>query len=99
MDIRGKRQIQDPITINGSAVERVLDSIKFLGVHITKDLTWEEHTNTKHLRLKEFCLWPKILQGLLQRHNREHLNRIHHNLVRELQCPKPQNAAKGSADS
>ena len=42
VDFRRKRQTQDPITINGSAVERV-GSIKYLGVHITRDLTWEEH--------------------------------------------------------
>ena len=44
VDLRRKRQTQDPITINGSAVERV-DSIEYLGVHITKDLTWEVHIN------------------------------------------------------
>ena len=63
VDFRRKRQIQHPISIIGSAVEKV-DSIKFLGVHITRDLTWEEHTNQevkkaqRHLfhlrRLKKF---------------------------------------------
>ena len=38
VDFRRKRLTQDPITIKGSAVERV-DSIKYLGVHITTDLT------------------------------------------------------------
>ena len=70
VDFRKKRQIQHPISINGSAVERV-HSIKFLGVHITRDLTWEEHTNQVvkkaqrrlfHLRrLKKFGVGPKIL--------------------------------------
>ena len=38
VDIRRNRQTQDPITINESSAERI-DSIKYLGVNITKDLT------------------------------------------------------------
>ena len=40
----GRREMQDPITINWSAGE-MLDIIELLGGHIIKDLTWEEHTN------------------------------------------------------
>ena len=34
-----------PINIDGAVVERV-ESFKFLGVHITNDLSWSKHTKT-----------------------------------------------------
>ena len=39
-----ERNYQTPI-INRSPVERV-DSFRYLGVHITQDLTWSCHINT-----------------------------------------------------
>ena len=46
-----------PITINGTTVERV-SSLKFLGVHISEDLTWTHHTDaiTKTARQRLFFL-------------------------------------------
>ena len=59
-----------PLFINGAEVERV-SSVKFLGVHLTDDLTWSLHTNTivrsarQRLfflrRLRKFGLPPQIL--------------------------------------
>ncbi|KAK3538532.1 hypothetical protein QTP86_006696 [Hemibagrus guttatus] len=59
-----------PIYINGSEVERV-SSFKFLGVHISEDLSWHQNTSTlvrkaqQHLhfliKLKKVHLSPKIL--------------------------------------
>ncbi|TWW56974.1 RNA-directed DNA polymerase from mobile element jockey [Takifugu flavidus] len=39
LDFRRKTDIHPPIHINGAAVERV-SSFKFLGVHLSQDLTW-----------------------------------------------------------
>ncbi|KAI2650871.1 putative RNA-directed DNA polymerase from transposon BS [Labeo rohita] len=70
MDFRRNSADHSPLTIDNSAVERV-SSTKFLGVHITKDLTWT--TNTMSLskkaqqrlhflrRLKSASLPPTIL--------------------------------------
>ena len=44
VDYRKQRAEHAPIHIDGSVVERV-ESFKFLGVHITKDLSWSKHTN------------------------------------------------------
>jgi hypothetical protein len=54
------------IQIDRAVVEQV-ESVKFLGVHITKELSWSTHTNTvmemEHSlrRLKKFGLAPKTL--------------------------------------
>ena len=63
---------KEPLIINGSSVERV-DSFKYLGVHITKGLTWELHTDSAvrmarrrlfHLRrLRKFRISPQILRN------------------------------------
>jgi hypothetical protein len=45
VDCRRKRGEHAPIHIDRAIVERV-ESFKFLGVHITKDLTWSKHTCT-----------------------------------------------------
>ena len=60
-----------PININRTAVERV-ESFKFLGVHITNDLSWSKHTKTvvkraqqnifPLRRLKRFGMVPQILK-------------------------------------
>ncbi len=42
-DYRRQSREHTPITIGKTPVERV-SSFKFLGVHITKDLTWSAHT-------------------------------------------------------
>ncbi len=70
MDFRRNPVDHPPLTIDTSTVERV-SSTKFLGVHITEDLTWT--TNTKSIskkaqqrlhflrRLKRASLSPPIL--------------------------------------
>ncbi len=70
MDFRRNSVDHPPLTIDTSTVERV-SSTKFLGVHITEDLTWT--TNTKSIskkaqqrlhflrRLKRASLPPPIL--------------------------------------
>jgi hypothetical protein len=53
---RKRRTEQDPILINGAAVEQV-ESFKFLGVHITNKLTWSKHTKTVVKRARQ-SLFP-----------------------------------------
>ncbi|KAI4886925.1 hypothetical protein NFI96_030443 [Prochilodus magdalenae] len=71
VDFRKQERVHTPITINGAAVERV-SSFKFLGVHITEELTWTEHTTQvvkkaqQRLfflrRLRRFGMDPRILR-------------------------------------
>jgi hypothetical protein len=73
VDFRRKRGEHAPIHIDGADVERV-ESFKFLGIHITKDLTWPTHTRTvlkrarqclvPFRRLKRFGMGPRILRKL-----------------------------------
>ncbi|KAI3351101.1 hypothetical protein L3Q82_005670 [Scortum barcoo] len=67
---RSRRTEHTPLLIHGEAVERV-NNIKFLGIHITSDLTWS--MNTAHLvkkaqqrlfflrKLKRAGLSPQLL--------------------------------------
>ncbi|KAI3363758.1 hypothetical protein L3Q82_001370 [Scortum barcoo] len=90
-----------PLLIHGEAVERV-NNIKFLGIHITFDLTWS--MNTAHLvkkaqqrlfflRKAETC-WtlPSAPDKLLQGHNREHPLP---SLVGQLHCTRPKRLSPG----
>ncbi|KAI3365877.1 hypothetical protein L3Q82_000862 [Scortum barcoo] len=54
---RRQREEHTPISINGTTVERV-NSFRFLGVHISEDLTWTHHTDfiTKSARQRLFFL-------------------------------------------
>lgn len=54
MDFRKKQTPHIPLTINGSTVESV-KSTKFLGVHITDDLTWTTNT-TSIVKKAQQCL-------------------------------------------
>ena len=45
VDYRKKRTEHTPIIIDGASVEQV-ESLKYLGVHITNKLTWCKHTKT-----------------------------------------------------
>ncbi|KAK1805735.1 hypothetical protein P4O66_001999 [Electrophorus voltai] len=61
-----------PVRISGTTVERV-DSVRYLGVHISQDLSWSRHTNSLakkarqhlyHLRcLRDFRLPSKVLRN------------------------------------
>ncbi|KAK1784591.1 hypothetical protein P4O66_003261 [Electrophorus voltai] len=61
-----------PVRISGTTVERV-DSFRYLGVHISQDLSWSHHTNSLakkarqclyHLRcLRDFRLPSKVLRN------------------------------------
>ncbi|KAK1798222.1 hypothetical protein P4O66_000716 [Electrophorus voltai] len=61
-----------PVRISGTTVERV-DSFRYLGVHISQDLSWSRHTNSLakkarqrlyHLRrLRDFKLPSKVLRN------------------------------------
>ena len=71
VDFRKQERVHPSISINGTAVERV-SSFKFLGVHISEDLTWAVHISQvvkkAHQRLyflrrlRRFGLNPSILK-------------------------------------
>ena len=71
VDYRKRRAEQAPININGAVVEWV-ESFKFIGFHITNQLSWSKHTKSvvkrarKHIfplrRLKRFGMGPQILK-------------------------------------
>ena len=85
VDYRKRWTEQAPININRAVVELV-ESFKFLGVHITNKLSWSKHTKTlmkraqHHIfplrRLKRFDMGPQILK-VLQLRYREHPDRLH----------------------
>ncbi len=72
VDYRRQSREHTPITIDKTPVERVT-SFKFLGVHITEDLTWSAHTDAvlkkAHQRLfflrrlRKFGTSPRILRS------------------------------------
>ncbi len=72
VDFRRPSREHTPITIDKTPVERV-NSFKFLGVHITEDLTWSAHTDAvlkkSHQRLfflrrlRKFGMSPSILRS------------------------------------
>ncbi len=72
VDFRRQSREHTPITIDKTPVERV-NSFKFLGVHITEDLTWSAHTDAvlkkAHQRifflrrLRKFGMSPSILRS------------------------------------
>ncbi len=88
VDFRRQSREHTPITIDKTPVERV-NSFKFLGVHITKDLTWSTHTDavlkSSHQclfflrRLRKFGMSPSILRSFYT--CGEHPDRLHHRLV------------------
>ncbi len=72
VDYRRQSRAHTPITIDKTPVERV-NSFKFLGVHITEDLTWSAHTDAvlkkAHQRLfllrrlRKFGMSSRILRS------------------------------------
>ncbi len=72
VDFRRQSREHTPITIDKTPVEQV-NSFKFLGVHITEDLTWSAHTDAvlkkAHQRLfflrrlRKFVMSPSILRS------------------------------------
>ncbi|XP_054874243.1 uncharacterized protein LOC129350765 [Amphiprion ocellaris] len=70
---RTRRVVQSPLHISGEEVERV-GSIKFLGIHITKDLTWTLNTSNlvkkaqKRMfflrKFKQVGLLPQLLRNV-----------------------------------
>ncbi len=104
VDYRRQSREHTPITIDKTPVEQI-NSFKFLGVHITGDLTWSAHTDAvlkkahQHLfflkRLRKFGTSPQILLHL---HCGEHPDRLHHRLVWRQHRWQPQGSAKGRAN-
>ena len=62
VDNRKRRAEHAPIHIDRAVVERV-ESFKFLGVHITKDLSWSKHTNIVMKRARQCKQWQRMGMG------------------------------------
>ena len=58
MDYRKRRAEQAPINIDGTEVELV-ESFKFLGVHIANKLPWSKHTKPVVKRPRQNILPPR----------------------------------------
>ncbi len=56
VDFRRQSREHTPITIDKTPVERV-NSFKFLGVHITEDLTWSAHTECWRSHINASSSW------------------------------------------
>ncbi len=106
VDFRRQSREHTPITIDKTPVERV-NSFKFLGVHITEDLTGplhrcsaEEGTSAPLLPETAEEVWnePQHPQILLHLHCGEHPDRLHHRLVWKQHRWQPQSSAKGCAN-
>ncbi|XP_063344797.1 interferon-induced very large GTPase 1-like [Pelmatolapia mariae] len=52
VDFRRTRGNHSPLSINGSSVE-IVDSTKFLGVHLEKDLGWSLNTSSLHKKAQQ----------------------------------------------
>ncbi|KAI4880975.1 hypothetical protein NFI96_001097 [Prochilodus magdalenae] len=61
VDFRKQERVHTPITINGATVERV-SSFKFLGVHITEELTWTEHATRVVKKAQQRLLFLRLLK-------------------------------------
>ncbi|XP_078265962.1 uncharacterized protein LOC144599117 [Rhinoraja longicauda] len=93
-----------PIFINGNSVERV-SSFKFLGTHISKDLTWSTNTATlvkkaqqRLFYLRTLKVWsaPTAADDLLPLHHREHPNAWHPCVVSQLHGGREESSSAGS---
>ena len=75
----------------GLQLDRVTN-VKFLGVHITEDLSWTNNTTTLVQRAQLLPYFLRCLGSLqiLPLHHRECPDRLHHGLLRKLLCLQPQ---------
>ncbi|KAM9828326.1 uncharacterized protein LOC133150542 isoform X14 [Syngnathus typhle] len=105
VDFRKNQPHHAPLIINSSAVE-VVSSTKFLGVHITDDLTWTGNTTTlvkraqKRLyflrRMRRAHLPPLII---LPKHHREHSDELSLGVVWGLQRLRLEERKESGEDS
>ncbi len=108
VEFRRQSREHTPITIEKTPVEWV-NSFKFLGVHITEDLTWslcshrcsaEEGTSASLLPKTAEEVWnePQHPQIILHLHCGEQPDQLHHRLVWKQHRWQPQSSAKGRAN-
>ncbi len=93
MDFRLNSGDHPPLIIDSWTVERV-GSIKFLGVHITEDLTWTTNTISLSKKAQQRLHFLRRLKKskspsthphhFLQGNHWERADQLHHCLVREL---------------
>ena len=80
----------------------MVKNLKFLGVHISKELKWSNHTDAvvkKAQNAEEIWPVPEGTHSLLQESHREHTVRLHHSLVQQLHRCGPQGSSEGDTCS
>ncbi|KAK3564969.1 hypothetical protein QTP86_032016 [Hemibagrus guttatus] len=87
-----KGRTHNPIHVNGMAVERV-SSIKFLGTHISEDLSWTTNTSSLVKKAHQHLFFLNTLK-------KNHLSstilvNFYHSLVWELLSRRPQGTTTG----
>ena len=96
VDYKRKRGEHASIHIDRAVMERV-ESFKFLGIHITKDLTWSTHTDTVVKRERQ-RLFP--LRRLIRFSMGAQISKFYSCTIKSiLNCSAldPQNATKGTS--
>jgi site-specific recombinase XerD len=98
VDNRKRRDEQAPINMDGAVVELV-ESFKFLGVHITDKLSWSKHIKTvvkrarqnifPLRRLNRFGMGPQILKKFYSCTIESILTRLQHSLAWQLLSIRP----------
>ncbi|KAI4885591.1 hypothetical protein NFI96_030073, partial [Prochilodus magdalenae] len=84
---RRRQELHTPLFIGGTEVERV-KTFKFLGVHISEDLTWSQNTHYIIRKSQQRLYFLRRLrkfvspnsQQLLQEYDRERSYQLHHGL-------------------
>ena len=84
------------LNIDGSSVE-IVKSTKFLGVHLTENLTWSLNTSSIAKKAQQRLYF--LRRHILQRDCREHSEHLHHYLVWELHHHRSQDHAADRKDS
>ncbi|KAK3523533.1 hypothetical protein QTP70_001902 [Hemibagrus guttatus] len=91
-----------PLFIDGSPVE-IINSTKFLGVHLVENFTWSLNTSLAAPLLpaeaEESPSTSPHPDHVLQRDHQEHPEQLHHCLVGELHCLGSQDPAEDTAQN
>ncbi|KAI3372023.1 hypothetical protein L3Q82_006890 [Scortum barcoo] len=104
VDFRRGRHLPSPLYIGGTAVE-VVSSFRYLGVHISDDLTWSKNTSCLIRKAHQRPLLPQEAEArragelspdlLLQMCGGERPVLLHHRVARQLLGGREEGSAEG----